>query len=132
VLVVRHGKGNKAREAKLSPALYQWLRKYWGRERPPQPYLFASRHTARPPCGDTVRAAFADAAKKAGIKKKITPHTLRHSFATHLLEEGTDVRVVAALLGHASLQSTMHYARVTEKLVRQTPSPLDLLPQRRW
>jgi site-specific recombinase XerD len=79
-----------------------------------------------------VRAALADAAKKAWIAKRVTPHVLRHSFATHLLEQGTDVRVVAALLGHASLRSTAHYTRVTEKLVRQTPSPLDLLPQRRW
>jgi integrase/recombinase XerD len=132
VILVRHGKGDKAREAKLSPVLYAWLRQYWARELPPKPYLFASRRTAKPPVPDSVRAALADAAKKAWIAKRVTPHVLRHSFATHLLEQGTDVRVVGALLGHASLQSTAHYARVTEKLVRQTPSPLDLLPQRRW
>jgi site-specific recombinase XerD len=62
----------------------------------------------------------------------VTPHVLRHSFTTHLLEQGTDVRVVSALLGHASLLSTARYGRVTEKLVRETPSPLDLLPHRRW
>jgi len=132
VIRVRHGKGDKAREAKLSPTLYAWLRQYWARERPPQPHLFASRRWGKPPTPESVRAALADAAKKAWIAKRVTPHVLRHSFATHLLEQGTDVRVVAALLGHASLQSTAHYARVTEKLVRQTPSPLDLLPQRRW
>jgi integrase/recombinase XerD len=132
VIRVRHGKGDKAREAKLSPVLYASLRQYWARERPPQPYLFASRRTGKPPQHETVCAALADAAKKAWISKRVTPHVLRHSFATHLLEQGTDVRVVGALLGHASLQSTAHYARVTEKLVRQTPSPLDLLPQRRW
>ena len=132
VIRVRHGKGDKAREAKLSPSLYDWLRRYWARERPPLPYLFASRKTGKPPCLETVRAALAHAAKQAWIKKRVTPHVLRHSFATHLLEQGTDVRVVGALLGHASLQSTARYARVTEKLVRQTPSPLDLLPQKRW
>jgi site-specific recombinase XerD len=132
VIRVRHGKGDKAREAKLSPTLYQWLRQYWARERPPAPYLFASRRTAKPPRTETVRRAITLAAKQAWIKKRVTPHVLRHSFATHLLEEGTDVRVVGALLGHASIQSTARYARVTEKLIRETPSPLDLLPQKRW
>lgn len=132
VIRVRHGKGNKAREAKLSPSLYTWLRQYWAQQRPPLPYLFASRKTGKPPRDATVRAALAHAAKQAWIAKRVTPHVLRHSFATHLLEQGTDVRVVGALLGHASLQSTARYAKVTEKLVRQTPSPIDLLPQRRW
>jgi site-specific recombinase XerD len=132
VIRVRHGKGNKAREAKLSPTLYAWLRQYWARERPPLPYLFASGKTGKRACAESVRAALADAAKRAWIKKRVTPHVLRHSFATHLLEQGTDVRVVGALLGHASLQSTARYGRVTEKLVRQTPSPLDLLPHKRW
>ena len=95
------------------------------------PYLFAQRVTGRPPMADTVRRAIALAAKEAWIPKHVTPHVLRHSFATHLLEHGTDVRVLAALLGHSSLSSTLRYAHVTEKLVRETPSPLDLLPQRR-
>jgi site-specific recombinase XerD len=131
VIRVRHGKGDKAREAKLSPTLYAWLREYWAREQPPQPYLFASRKTGKPPAKATVRAALSLAAKEAWLSKHVTPHVLRHSFATHLLEQGTDVRVVQALLGHDSITSTMRYARVTEKLVRETPSPLDLLPQRR-
>lgn len=131
VIHVRHGKGNKAREAKLSQTLYIWLRKYWDRERPPFPYLFASQQ-GKLPCRITLRKAFSLAAAQARIKKRVTPHVLRHSFATHLLEEGTDVRVVSALLGHACISTTARYARVTEKLVRQTPSPLDLLPQRRW
>jgi integrase/recombinase XerD len=132
VLHVRHGKGNKGREAKLSESLYQWLRQYWSRQRPPAPYLFASRKTGKPPGAATIRASLVLAAKQAWIHKHVTPHVLRHSFATHLLEQGTDVRVLQALLGHASLQSTSRYGRVTDKLVRQTPSPLDLLPQRRW
>lgn len=131
VIHVRHGKGDKAREAKLSPSLYKWLRHYWNRERPARPYLFASRRTGRPPMAESVRAALALAAKEAWIKKHVTPHVLRHSFTTHLLEQGTDVRVVSALLGHASLLTTARYGRVTEKLVRETPSPLDLLPHRR-
>lgn len=131
VIRVRHGKGDKAREAKLSPSLYQWLRDYWRRERPALPYLFVSRFTGKPPKDATVRKALREAAKQAWIKKRVTPHVLRHSFATHLLEHGTDVRVVGALLGHGSLKSTLRYTRVTEKLVRETPSPLDLLPQPR-
>ena len=127
---VRHGKGDKAREAKLSPTLYQWLRQLLGAR---TSAAAVSVHVAQDRQGaagrESVRAALAHAAKQARITKRVTPHVLRHSFATHLLEQGTDVRVVGALLGHASLQSTAHYARVTEKLVRETPSPLDLLPQ---
>jgi site-specific recombinase XerD len=131
VLRVRHGKGDKAREVKLSPRLYDWLRQYWLRERPPKPFLFASRWTGRPPHNGTVREAIAYAARQAGIKKRVTPHVLRHCYATHLLEAGTDVRVVQALLGHSSIHTTARYARVTEKIVRDTPSPLDLLPHKR-
>jgi integrase/recombinase XerD len=131
VIRIRHGKGDKPREAKLSASLYLWLRDYWGRARPPLPYLFASPKTGKLPVPPTVRRALSQAAKTAWIRKRVTPHVLRHSFATHLLEHGTDVRVVGALLGHASIQTTARYARVTEKLVRETPSPLDLLPQPR-
>jgi integrase/recombinase XerD len=131
VIHVRHGKGDKAREAKLSPSLYAWLRRYWAEQRPARPYLFATRATGKPPWAESVRSALAHAAKQAWISKHVTPHVLRHSFATHLLEQGTDVRVISALLGHASILTTARYGRVTEKLVRETPSPLDLLPQRR-
>jgi integrase/recombinase XerD len=132
VLRVRHGKGNRAREVRLSPAMYQWLRGYWSKERPPRPYLFASRRTGRPPMKETVRHAFAMAAEQAGITKPVRPHVLRHSYATHLLEAGTDVRVIQALLGHRSLQTTMRYTRVSTALVNKTPSPLELLPSRGW
>jgi site-specific recombinase XerD len=131
VIRVRHGKGDKAREAKLSDSLYEWLRRYWAHQRPPLPYLFASPKTGKLPRPATIRKALARAAKEAWIKKRVTPHVLRHSFATHLLDEGTDVHVVRELLGHASIATTARYARVTQKRVRETPSPLDLLPQRR-
>lgn len=130
VILVRNGKGGKARECKLSPALYQWLRSYWARTRPPLPYLFADAR-GRLPRESTLRSALKRAGQEAYIKKRVFPHVLRHSYATHLLEHGTDIRVVGALLGHASIQTTARYARVTEKIVRQTPSPLDLLPQPR-
>jgi integrase/recombinase XerD len=130
VLRVIDGKGGKSREAKLSPTLYQWLRSYWLRTRPPLPYLFADAQ-GRLPTQSTLRKALAKAAQQAWIKKHVTAHVLRHSFATHLLEEGTDIRVIGALMGHSSIQTTARYARVTEKLVRETPSPLDLLPQPR-
>jgi integrase/recombinase XerD len=131
VIQVRHGKGDKAREAKLSPVLYEWLRQYWARERPPLPYLFGSRKTGKPPSQDTVRKALAAAGKDAWIKKAVRPHILRHSFATHLLDEGVDIRVVQELLGHQSIRTTSRYTRVTHKRIRETPSPLDLLPHRR-
>ena len=131
VLRVRHGKGDRAREAKLSPTLYAWLRNYWAAERPAPPYLFASPRTGRPPTQESVRRALELAGEQAGIKKRVRPHVLRHSFATHLLEAGTDVRVIQVLLGHRSVKTTAGYARVSTTLIRETPSPLDLLPTRR-
>jgi len=131
VIRVRHGKGNKAREVMLSSELYSWLREYWARNQPAPPYLFASKR-GQLVALDSLRSALAKAAKSAFIKKRVTPHILRHSFATHLLEQGTDAHVVRELLGHVSLQTTARYARVTRKIVRQTPSPLELLPKNRW
>jgi site-specific recombinase XerD len=128
VIRVRHGKGDKAREVRLTPKLLRWLRRYWVREQPAKPYLFSSRRTGRPPTQEAVRAAFAQAADEAGITKRVTPHVLRHSYATHLLDAGVDVRVIQALLGHAHLNTTMRYTRVSTKRIEQTPSPAELLP----
>lgn len=131
VIRVRHGKGNKAREAKLSPVLYDALRSYWQRMRPPGPYLFATRRTGKPPSRQTVTKALKKVAKEVGVEKRVSCHVLRHSFATHLLEQGVDAYVVSALLGHSSLKATRRYARVTRKIIKQVPSPLDLLPKGR-
>lgn len=130
VIQVTRGKGGKPRQVQLSECLCQWLRQYWDRERPPAPYLFANQQ-GQLPAKATMQKVLRLAAGQAAIKKRVTPHVLRHCFATHLLEEGTDVRVVSALLGHASISTTARYTHVTRKLVRQTPSPLDLLPQPR-
>ena len=128
VIRVRHGKGDKQRETKLSQTLYRWLRQYWARQRPPAPYLFSTRRTGKPPQPDTVCKAIAQAAEQAGIGKHVTPHVLRHTYATLMLEHGVDVRVLSELLGHKSVQTTARYARVTRKLVRKSPSPLELPP----
>ena len=130
VIHVRHGKGNVAREAKLSATTYQWLREYWARSQPPSGHLFAGR-TGKLPCIDSFCEALRQAAAAAFIKKRVNPHVLRHSFATHLLENGCDTNVVRELLGHKSMHSTRRYARVTRPVIQQTPSPLDLLPRRR-
>jgi site-specific recombinase XerD len=128
VIHVRTAKGGRQRQVMLSPRVLEALRDYWKWSRPKGPALFAGR--TQPYLSEAaVREQLHKVVDRAALKKRITPHTLRHSFATHLLEHGTDVRVVGALLGHANIKTTARYARVTEKLVRETPSPLDLLPQ---
>ena len=127
VIVVRKGKGRKERLAPLSPRLLTILREYWRQERPAAPWLFSSR-TGEHLGGDVARDGLKLATQKAGLDKKVTPHVLRHSFATHLLDAGTELRVIQVLLGHSSIQSTTRYTRVSTGLVAGTPSLLDLLP----
>jgi integrase/recombinase XerD len=127
LLHVRNGKGGHQRFAMLSPSLLATLRQYWKTMRPSGPLLFPSRRSGRAFHPDTVRAAIHAAARAAGIDKRVTPHVLRHSFATHLLEMGTEMRVIQQLLGHSSIHSSALYAQVTGALVKRTPSPLDLL-----
>lgn len=128
VIRVRQGKNKKDRYTKLSPILLDLLRRYWWAARP-QDLLFTGRSLQQPLSVSTLQSACQQAQREAGIPKTITPHTLRHSFATHLLEAGTDLRVIQVLLGHASPVSTARYTRVSNKLIRQTPSPLDLLAE---
>ncbi len=127
VIHVRHGKGNKQRMVMLSPRLYAILRAYWKLVRPPAPYLFASRRGG-PLNPESARTALTRAVQDCGLQKRVTPHVLRHSFATHLLESGTDLRVIQVLLGHASITSTEIYTQVCTGLITKTQSPLDLLP----
>ena len=128
VIHVRHGKGDVARDVPLSPRLLEALRAYWRQERPPQPFLFVGKYTGRPVNPAAVRKAMQRARAAAGLKRRVTPHTLRHSFATHLLEAGTDVRVIQQLLGHRCLSTTAGYTRVTHATMAKTTSPLDRLP----
>lgn len=123
VIHVPHAKRGRARYTVLSHRLLALLRTYWRRARPPGPELF-------PDTGpDSVRVVLRSAVLCAGIKKRVTPHVLRHSFATHLFEAGVDIRAVQALLGHGSINTTAHYARVTTAHVARITSPLDELQQ---
>ena len=131
VVHVRHGKGDKPRLVMLSVRLLAILRAYWKLARPAPPWLFVSPHTGRPVSPNGARAALRAAARDAGIDKRFTPHMLRHSFATHLLDAGTDLRVIQVLLGHASIATTTRYARVSTGLISKTTSPLDRLPTSR-
>lgn len=128
VLHVRKGKGGKERLVMLSPRLLVILRAYWKLARPPAPWLFTGR-TGRPIAAAVARNALARAAAAAKLDKKVTPHVLRHSFATHLLEAGTDLRVIQVLLGHGSIRSTTRYTRVSAGLIAKTKSPLERLPK---
>lgn len=126
VIRVRQGKRNKDRYTVLSPVLLSVLRHYWWAVRPIR-HLFPGRSLHRPISVATVQRACQAAQLRAGIEKTVTPHTLRHSFATHLLEAGTDLRVLQSLLGHSSIRSTAMYTHVSSRLIRSTTSPLDQL-----
>jgi site-specific recombinase XerD len=128
VIRVQQGKGKKDRYTLLSPALLEILDRYCWAARP-EDFLFTTRCTGRPITDSTVQRVCIQAQKDAGIDKRISPHTLRHSFATHLLEAGTDLRVIQVLLGHASPKTTAIYTHVSTALIGKTVSPLDTLPE---
>jgi len=132
VLHVRGGKGRKDRDVMLSPALLEALREYWrGLKRKPKQWLFASRQSPRAglPISDKVFwHACERAARRAGIDKPIHPHTMRHCFATHLLEAGADLRTIQLLLGHSDLKATTVYLHLSQRHLQATASPLDSLP----
>lgn len=127
VIHVRRGKGGRDRFVMLSERLLVTLRDYWMAMRPGGRYLFPGRNPLEPLSTTTPRKALDVAVKEAGLKKKVTPHLLRHSFATHLLELGTGIRDIQALLGHKSLSTTAHYTQVDSRRIAAVKSPLDLL-----
>ena len=123
---VRHGKGNKDRYVMLSERLLNALRQYWKKQRP-KDFFFPGRTELGHLSPEAVRKVLRHAAVKAGLDKHVTPHLLRHSFATHLLETGTDLAVIQALLGHRYLESTAGYTRISSRVLRRVQSPLDVL-----
>jgi integrase/recombinase XerD len=129
---VEQGKGRKDRNAMLSPQLLTLLRLWWkeGKRRGvmlPHGWLFPGRSPADPISTRQINRAIHEAAEAAGIRKRVSPHTLRHSFATHLLEQDVDIRVIQVLLGHSKLDTTALYARVATKTIRSVTSPLEHL-----
>jgi integrase/recombinase XerD len=126
MLRVEQGKGRRDRYAMLSPKLLELLRD-WYRVARPQGWLFPGQNPVNPMTTRQLTRACHVAAEMAGIKKRVTPHTLRHSFATHLLEQDTDIRVIQVLLGHAKLDTSALYTHVATNTIRAVMSPLDRL-----
>lgn len=126
IVRVDQGKGRKDRNVMLSPALLQTLRAYWKQARPRE-WLFPGHGGKRPLHPTVFERAFKQAKERAHISKPVTFHSLRHSFATHLLESGVNIRTIQALLGHRSLGSTQRYTHVAGDYLKQTHSPLDAL-----
>jgi len=123
---VRQGKGRKDRVLPLSPLLLDHLRDYW-RQCPSRGFLFPGTSTSRPMCVTGIQRTFRLAVLKARITKKATVHTLRHSYATHLLESGVDLVTIQRRLGHSSLKTTAVYLHVSSKHVESGPTPLEQL-----
>src|ERR1700721_3407438 len=130
ILRVVEGKGGQDRDLPLSPALLETLREYW-RWRKPKTYLFPSRDPRRgseqPISDKTVWIACSEAARCAGIRKRLTPQPRAHSWATHLLEAGTDLRTIQVLLGHGDLETTAKYLHLSQRHLRTVVNPLESL-----
>jgi site-specific recombinase XerD len=139
IIRIEQSKGRKDRNVMLSPEMLDLLRQWWkarpsryDAQTPPQErWLFPGRRPGKPMTTRQLSRLFHEAADAAGIKKSVTLHALRHSFATHLLERGTDIRIIQALLGHDKLDTTARYTRVATGMIAGIESPLDLLSQPR-
>jgi site-specific recombinase XerD len=138
IIRIEQSKGRKDRNVMLSAQTLDLLRQWWKVRRgfdattPLQErWLFPGRKPGTPMTPRQLRRLFHEAANEAGIKKSVTLHALRHSFATHLLERGTDIRIIQALLGHDKLDTTARYTRVATGMIAGIESPLDLLSQPR-
>jgi len=132
LLRIEEGKGRKDRNAMLSPQLLELLRLWWreGKRRSvllPHGWLFPGRSYTDPVSTRQLHRAVCEAADAAGIRKRVSPHTLRHSFATHLLEQDVDIRVIQVLLGHSKLETTALYTKVATRTIRAVTGPLDRL-----
>ena len=128
VIRVDQGKGQKDRYVMLSPRLLDTLRHWWRTARP-QHWLFPGQRADKPIRRETVEQACQEACSRCGISKPVTPHSFRHAFAVHMLENGTDIRTIQLLLGHRSLSTTANYLRIANTKVCSATSPLDLLPR---
>lgn len=124
---IQSGKGNKDRYVPLSPTLLEWLRAYWKISKPSS-YLFPGKVPGKPLSKDSVWKTIERARIISGISKAVTLRMMRHSFATHLLESGTNIRVIQTLLGHSSLNTTAMYTSVSNTIIRAVQSPLESLP----
>ncbi len=128
LLRIREAKGGRQRYTLLSQRLLMTLREYWKQQRPPGPYLFPARGK-NDVCvpGATVRTMLRKAFEQCGLTKAAGTHIMRHSFATHLLESGTDIRIIQVLLGHRRIETTSQYTQVSRSHIARTKSPLDVL-----
>lgn len=127
-MVIRiRGKGDKERYVPMTPTLLSTLRHYWRACRPREPLLFPGRGVPRPISANTLRNALDEARVAAGIVKRVTPHVLRHTFATHMFELGGDMRTIQVVLGHTSMKTTERYVQVSQRVLHAGPSPLEKL-----
>ena len=131
IIHIRQGKGNRDRDVPLTPKLLKTLREYW-RWMKPKTYLFPGMvhnwRADKPITPKCVWLAVQDAAKRAGIKKRVSPHTLRHSWATHLLENGADLRAIQMLLGHVDLETTAVYLHLSRRHLQAVVNPVETMP----